>query len=82
MQKVSILIYFSLSSYLGESLLSLSLSLAQRMFKTALDKACSHKIIAFAQALQGLINPTLALKIIIFGEFDEIFKNNTNGWQQ
>lgn len=45
------------------------------MFKTALDKACSHKITAFAQTLQGLINPALALKIIILGGFDEISKN-------
>lgn len=52
------------------------------MFKTALDKACSHKIIAFVQTLQGLVNPTLALKIIILGEFYEISKNATNRQQQ
>lgn len=51
------------------------------MLKKALDKARSHKIIAFAQTLQGLINPALALKIIILGEFDEISKNATNGQQ-
>lgn len=59
----------SLSSYLGG--IFPSLYLAQSMFKIALDKACSHKITAFAQTLPGLIiNPALALKIIILGGYD------------
>lgn len=45
------------------------------MLKTALDRACSHKITAFSQALQGLITFALALKVITRGGFDETSKN-------
>lgn len=48
------------------------------MFKIALDKVCLHKITAFPQTLQVLINPALALKIIILDRFDEISKNAAN----